>query len=272
MKLAAIQMCSTLSPEQNMSDAQRLCAGAASHDAELIVLPENFAICTARDEEKLAAAEEEGDGPVQRFLAELASDLGVWLVGGTLPIRASTPEKFCQASLLFGPDGERKARYDKIHLFDVDIPDADEAYRESASTAAGEEQVVFETPFGGLGLAIGYDLRFPELFRRMTSRGVSIVALPSAFTVPTGRSHWETLVRARAIENQCTIVAAAQGGRHENGRHTFGDTMIVDAWGRVQARRAHGEGVVIADIDMERQRHIRGSFPALAHRRTDLMQ
>ncbi len=256
-----------------MDNAQRLCATAASHDASLVVLPENFAVCPHTDREKLAAAEVDGDGPIQRFLSEMAKDLGIWLVGGTIPLRNRLDEaRFSQAALVFAPDGLRKARYDKIHLFDVDIPDADEAYRESAITAPGAGQVVVETPFGGLGLAICYDLRFPELFRALSTRGLSILALPSAFTVATGRAHWETLVRARAIENQCIVVAAAQEGRQDNGRHTYGDSMVVDAWGRVQARRAHGEGVVIADIDLERQRRIRGSFPALAHRRADLWQ
>ncbi len=273
MKIAAIQMCSGLSPDVNMDNAQRLCATAASHDASLVVLPENFAVCPHTDREKLAAAEVDGDGPIQRFLSEMAKDLGIWLVAGTIPIRnPHDAQRFSQASLLFAPDGQRQARYDKIHLFDVDIPDADEAYRESSITAPGAEQVVFETPFGALGMAIGYDLRFPELFRALSTQGLRILALPSAFTVATRRAHWETLVRARAIENQCVVVAAAQEGRQDNGRHTYGDSMIVDAWGRVQARRAHGEGVVMADIDLDRQNHIRGSFPALAHRRVDLWQ
>lgn len=268
-KIAAIQMASGPRLEANLAEAGRLLRVAADADVALAVLPEYFGRFGLPERERVASAELPGDGPVQEFLARTARETGMWIVGGSLPL-ATGGERVRGACLLYDDTGMLRARFDKMHLFDVHIPERDEHYEESAWTEPGSEVVVTDTPFGRLGLAVCYDLRFPELFRRMAAAGAEIIALPAAFTAATGRAHWEILLRARAIENLCYLVAAAQGGFHANGRETFGDSMIVDPWGGILARRReNGSGVVVADIDLERQRQLRRTFPVLDHRRLD---
>jgi nitrilase len=269
MKVAAIQMTSSADVADNLDTAGRLVAEAADGGAAVVVLPENFAIMGRREADKLAVAEAEGDGPIQSALAGMAAARGVWIVAGTLPLRVPGEARVAAASLVFDAKGARVARYDKIHLFDVDIPGREEAYRESASNVPGSEVVVIDTPAGRLGLSVCYDLRFPELYRRMSAASATWFSVPAAFTVPTGEAHWETLLRARAIENLCAVVAAAQVGHHANGRDTWGHSLIVDHWGQVLAMRADGPGVVLADLDPAAQAETRRRFPALAHRRFD---
>jgi deaminated glutathione amidase len=250
----------------NLEQAGALLRQARERDARLAVLPENFAFMGMKDADKRAVGEADGSGPIQDFLANTARTLDLWIIGGTLPIRAGADGRVAAASLVFNARGERVARYDKIHLFDVDIPGKAETYRESAHVAPGREPVVVETPAGIVGLSVCYDVRFPELFRRLSAAGAQIITVPSAFTVPTGRAHWETLLRARAIENLCHIIAPAQSGFHPNGRETYGDSMIIDHWGAVLQRLPRGQGCVVADVDLNRQAHARTSFPALDHR------
>ncbi len=265
-RIAAIQMTSGTEVAANLASAGRLLAAAAGAGARLAVLPENFALMARNDAERLGAAEDDGRGPIQDFLAEAARRHGLWLVGGTLPIKAATAHKVRAACLLFDDKGERVARYDKIHLFDVQLPNG-EQYRESAVFEHGTDVVVADTPFGKLGLAVCYDLRFPELFRAMVDRGAECFAVPSAFTAVTGRAHWEILVRARAVENFAYVIAAAQGGRHASGRETHGHTMVVNPWGEIAAQQDSGEGIAVADCDRTRQADIRTGLPSLRHRR-----
>jgi len=250
----------------NLGVAGKLLADAAAAGAVLVVLPENFAIMGAKEADRLAVAEAPGAGPIQDALAEFAQKLSLWIVAGTLPMRGRTPQRVAPASIVFDANGRQVARYDKIHLFDVDIPERKETYRESATFEPGKEPIVVETPVGRLGLSVCYDMRFPELYRRLSAQGAQLLAMPAAFTVPTGQAHWEVLLRARAVENLCYVLAAAQWGAHANGRETYGDTMIVDYWGRVLARRATGDGVVVAEIDLAAQAGVRAGFPALKHR------
>ncbi|MFW5453994.1 carbon-nitrogen hydrolase family protein [Thioalkalivibrio sulfidiphilus] len=265
--LAAIQMASGPNVSANLSEAGRLVGGAAAAGARLVVLPENFAHMGMKESDKLEIAEADGEGPMQDFLADLARRHRLWVVGGTIPIRSADPGRVYASCLVYDDQGRRVARYDKIHLFDVKLPEGDESYHESETTMPGESAVVVETPFGRLGVAICYDLRFPELFRGMMDQGMDLLALPSAFTAITGRAHWEALIRARAIENQVYLVAAAQGGYHVNGRETHGDSMVVDPWGQVLDRLARGSGVVLGELHPERIASIRRSFPSLQHRR-----
>ena len=267
MLAAAVQMASGPQVDANLLEAGRLVAQAAEAGARLVVLPENFAFLGARERDKLAVREADGEGPIQAFLSQQAARHGIWLVGGTVPLATADPSRVRAACLLYGPDGKAVARYDKMHLFDVEVPDSGERYTESETIEPGDGPVVAETPLGRVGLAVCYDLRFPELFRAMVDRGMELLAVPSAFTAVTGRAHWELLVRARAVENQCHVIAAAQGGYHVDGRETHGDSMIVDPWGTVLGRLPRGAGIVVADLDPERTREIRGRFPALAHRR-----
>jgi len=266
-RVAAIQMGSGPDVEPNMSRASELLADAAAAGAAVAVLPENFACMPDRDADRLRIAEEDGDGPIQEFLARSSRDLGIWIVGGTIPVRLAGDSRPAAACLVFDAQGRRRARYDKIHLFDVALPDREESYRESDTIKPGDGVVVVDSPVGRLGLAVCYDLRFPELFRRMLDEGMEVVALPAAFTAHTGRAHWETLLRARAIENLCWVVAAAQWGRHPNGRETWGDSMVIEPWGKVVDRRRSGSGVVVADIDLARQARVRRQFPAVSHRK-----
>ena len=266
MKVAAIQMTSGPDVAANLEQARLLLSQSRERGATLAALPENFPFMGLKDADKRAVGEADGSGPIQDFLASTASALGLWIVGGTLPMRGAEDGRVAAASLVYNAAGKRVARYDKIHLFDVDIPGRAETYRESAHVAPGHEAVVVDTPVGKLGLTVCYDVRFPELFRRLSAAGAQIITVPSAFTGPTGRAHWETLLRARAIENLCYVVAPAQSGFHANGRETYGDSLIVDHWGTVLARLPRGQGSVLADIDLNRQADARMSFPALNHR------
>jgi len=267
-KIAAIQMASGPYVSANLSEAARLIKNAAKEKAELVVLPENFAHMGISDEDILSIAEDENSpGEIQSFLSRTAKELKIWLLGGTVPIKCVLEDKVISASILYNDKGEAVARYDKIHLFDVDLDEARGAYRESAFTQAGNEPVVVDTPFGKLALAICYDIRFPELFRRLEKKGMEILLLPASFTSITGKAHWEVLNRARAIENLCFVVASAQGGFHVNGRETHGDSMIVDPWGHIIDHLPRGSGFVIADIDLKHLHETRQSFPVLEHRR-----
>jgi deaminated glutathione amidase len=266
-KLAAIQMASGPNVEANLLEAERLIARAAKAGAELVVLPENFALMGMSERDKVAIRERPGDGRIQGYLSYQARRHSVWIAGGTTPLECPDPNKVLATCLLYNDRGEQVARYDKIHLFDVHIEDSRENYNESDSIANGKDVVVTDTPFGRLGLAICYDLRFPELFRALLDRGAEVVAIPAAFTAITGKAHWECLVRARAIENLTYVVAAAQGGYHVNGRETFGDSMIVDPWGTVLDRLRHGSGVVVSDLDPSRLESTRRNFPTIKHRR-----
>lgn len=264
--IAAIQMTSGADVSANLQEARTLLEEAARRGARLAALPENFAFMGLGDADKRGVAEEDGGGPVQEFLAQTARRLGMWVVGGTVPIRGGGDGRVAAACLVYDSAGERRARYDKMHLFDVHVPGREESYRESAHVAPGSAPVVVETPVGRLGLSVCYDVRFPELYRSLSAAGAELLVVPSAFTEPTGRAHWEPLLRARAIENLCFVLAPAQSGFHANGRETYGDSMIVDHWGRVLARLPRGRGCILAPIDLERQRRDRGSFPSLAHR------
>jgi deaminated glutathione amidase len=266
MNVAALQMTSGPDVQANLAQARILLEGAQAAGAALAVLPENFAFMGMADADKRAVGEAEGHGPIQDFLAESARRLRLWVIAGTAPIRVAGDARVAAASLVYDARGERVARYDKIHLFDVDVPDRAESYRESANMAPGKTPQLIDTPVGRVGLAVCYDVRFPELFRKMSAAGAQLFSLPSAFTAPTGRAHWETLLRARAIENLCYVIAPAQSGIHPNGRETYGDSMVVDYWGRVLARRPRGRGCVVAEVDLKRQAEVRQSFPALSHR------
>ncbi|HEY7640929.1 MAG TPA: carbon-nitrogen hydrolase family protein [Steroidobacteraceae bacterium] len=271
---AVIQMTSSPDVEANLANARGLLERAHAQGAVLAVLPENFAIMGRKEADKVAVAEPGGEGPIQAFLGHTARELGMWVVGGTIPIRdAAEPKRVAAASLVFDERGRCVARYDKIHLFDVDIPGREERYRESATVVPGAQPVVTTTPLGRLGMAVCYDVRFPELFRVLQAQGAEVFSLPSAFTAPTGRAHWELLVRARAVENLCYVLAPAQSGTHDNGRETYGDSMIVDPWGHVVARvAAAGPGLAVAEIDRTLQHELRGRFPALEHRKFTVME
>jgi nitrilase len=246
----------------NLATAGRLIAEAAAAGAQLVALPEYFPLIGASDVDRLAARESEGSGPIQDFLAAAAREHGIWLVGGSIPLLAEDPAKLRNSSLVFDPQGKRVARYDKIHLFG--FRKGSESYDEAATIERGNQVVAFDTPLGRVGLAICYDLRFPELFRAMGP--LDLLVLPAAFTETTGRAHWEMLLRARAVENQCYLLASAQGGLHPTGRMTHGNSMIVDPWGEVLARIDKGEGVVVAEFDPQRISDTRASLPALKHR------
>jgi len=266
MKVAALQMTSGPDVAANLEQARQLLDEAAAHGARLAALPENFSFMGLQDADKRSVAEADGQGAAQDFLASSARRLRLWIVGGTIPLRCGADGRVAAASLVYDSDGRRVARYDKIHLFDVDLPGRTESYRESAHVAPGRTAAVIDTPAGRLGLSVCYDVRFPELYRHLSAAGAQLLAVPSAFTGPTGRAHWETLLRARAIENLCYVVAPAQSGFHPSGRETYGDSMIVDFWGRVLQRVPRGRGCAIAEIDLARQAGVRESFPALIHR------
>ena len=261
-RLAAVQMISTPRVDENLATAGRLIAEAAAQGAQLVALPEYFPIMGLRERDKVAVREVDGQGPIQNFLRDTACRHGIWLVGGSMPLVAASPDKVLNSSLVFNPLGERVARYDKIHLFGFEKNG--ERYDESASIEPGTQPVSFETPIARVGLSICYDMRFPELYRRL---GVNdLLVIPAAFTETTGRAHWEILLRARAIENQCYVLAIGQGGLHENRRETHGNSMLIDPWGVVLTRRDKGEGVVIGDLDHARIAEVRASLPALKHR------
>ncbi|MEE9355331.1 MAG: carbon-nitrogen hydrolase family protein [Methylococcaceae bacterium] len=266
-KFAAIQMASSPHVRSNFLEADRLIKDAAEQGAELVVLPENFALM-GEEFDKLEYMEDDLEpGPIQEFLAKAANKYSVWVIGGTIPMVSDDPKKILAACLVYNEQGERVGRYDKMHLFDVSVPDSDEDYRESSSIQPGHQELVVDSPFGMLGLAICYDLRFPELFRKLLGHGAEILITPSAFTAQTGAAHWEVLLRARAIENLCYVVAPNQGGFHLNGRQTYGHSMIIDPWGTVINRLDKGAGAVVAEIDLERVEQVRKTFPAIEHRR-----
>ncbi|MCW0022260.1 carbon-nitrogen hydrolase family protein [Burkholderia pseudomallei] len=260
--VAALQMVSTPDRERNLAEAGRLIADAAASGARLVLLPEYFCFMGHQDTDKLALAEAYRDGPIQRFLAERAKAHGIWVIGGTLPLKAPEPSRVLNTTLVFDPQGREAARYDKIHLFNFEK--GDESFDEARTIRPGDAVRTFDAPFGRVGLSVCYDLRFPELYRRMGD--CAMIVVPSAFTYTTGRAHWETLLRARAVENQCYMLAAAQGGKHENGRRTWGRSMLVDPWGEIVAVRDEGAGVVAGEIDPARIADVRQSLPAWRHR------
>jgi deaminated glutathione amidase len=262
VRIAAIQMAAGPNVSGNLEEAARLLDMAASQGAKLVALPEYFCIMGMKDADKVAAREQDSRGPIQEFLSKTAKRLGIWLVGGTVPLVSSQPDKVRNSCLVYDDKGNQVARYDKIHLFGLEL--GNESYAEEKTIEAGCGVVVLESPFGRIGLSICYDLRFPELYRSMGK--VDIIFAPAAFTATTGRAHWETLIRARAIENLAYVVAPAQGGYHVNGRETHGDSMIVDPWGVILDRLPRGSGVVIANINPEYQASLRNSLPALNHR------
>ncbi len=264
---AAIQMASGPNVSFNLLEAEKLITEAVKTGAKLIALPENFALMGNKEKDKLAVKEHEGEGPIQSFLSNMAKKFGIWIVGGTMPIAGEADDKVRAACLIYNDKGERVARYDKLHLFDVMVPGTDEVYRESDSIEHGGQMMVVESPFGKLGIAICYDLRFPEFFRSMQQQGMDILIIPSAFTEKTGSAHWEVLLRARAIENLCYVIAPNQGGYHLNGRKTYGHSMIIDPWGAVLDCYKMGSGFVSADIDLEKLSKVRSAFPVLNHRR-----
>ena len=266
-KVAAIQMTSGHVVEDNLAAAAELLREAKDLGADIACLPENFSFIGLKDADKLKVAETDGQGPIQDFLRDTARRLGLWILGGTTVIKGDSASRVANTSLLIDAHGERVARYDKIHLFDVAIPGREEKYLESTHVMPGREAVIADTPVGKLGLSVCYDMRFPELYRDLVARGAEWLAMPAAFTVPTGRAHWETLLRARAIENLCYVVAPAQSGTHSSGRETYGDTLIADYWGQVLSRLAKGSGVITADIDLVKQTETRVRFPALDNRR-----
>lgn len=262
IKMAAIQMASGPQVGANLSEAERLIEIAANQGAKLVVLPEYFAIMGLKDTDKIKVREEEGKGQIQDFLSKTAKKHKIWLIGGSVPLATSTANKVRNSCLVYDDKGKQVARYDKIHLFGLDL--GNEHYHEEKTIEPGNTIKVVDTPFGKIGLSICYDLRFPELYRAMGE--VNIIVVPSAFTDTTGKAHWEPLIRARAIENLCYVVAPAQGGYHISGRETHGNSMIVDPWGVVLDRLPRGSGVVMATMNPKYQESLRKSLPALQHR------
>jgi nitrilase len=262
MRVAAVQMTSGASVPDNLERAEGLVARAANAGATLVLLPENFGLMGAHARDKLDAQEHDGDGPQQAFLARMAREHRQYVIGGSVPIASGDPTRAKQSLLVYGPVGARVARYDKIHLFR--FTHGDEDYDEAKTIVAGSEPTSFDAPCGRVGLSICYDVRFPELYRALGD--VALLVVPAAFTARTGEAHWETLLRARAIENQCYVLAAAQAGTHPGARRTWGHSMLVDPWGTVVDVRAEGEGIVVGDIEPDRLADVRRKLPALAHR------
>ncbi len=266
-QLACIQMASGPYVEANLEEAARLIQKAVDEGAEVVILPEHFAQMGMKQTDKLEIMEDEGDGPIQTFLAETASKHNIWLVGGSIPLKCQNPNRSRCSVLAFNADGKQIARYDKIHLFDVNLPEANESYNESATMEPGDDVVVIDTPVGRMGLCVCYDIRFPEMFRLQLDQGMEILAVPSSFTAFTGKVHWQPLLLTRAIENQCYVAASAQGGYHINGRETHGHSMIIDPWGTILDELASGAGFVIADINRAKMESTRKNFPTIQHRR-----
>ena len=265
MKIAALQMVSAPDWPSNRDTAARLIAEAAAAGAGLVALPEYFCLMGQRDRDKLTLAEVAGEGPIQRFLSDSAREHGLWIVGGTLPVRTDQVDRVVNRCCVYNPDGVEAAHYDKVHLFAFD--NGRESYDEGRTLCAGSQPVAVQAGRLRIGLSICYDLRFPELYRALMNPPCDVLCVPSAFTYTTGQAHWELLLRARAVENQCYVLAAAQGGTHPNGRRTWGHSMVVDPWGVVLDERAEGAGVVMAEVDSERLAQVRLQLPALAHRR-----
>jgi nitrilase len=267
-KVASIQMVSTANVGTNLDSAADLIAQAANQGAEFLVLPEDFALMGHGDMAKVEIMEPFGNGPIQDFLKKQASTHAIWLQGGTIPLQATVPDKTRTASLLFNPQGQVVTRYDKIHLFDVIVDSGgDETYCESNTIEAGNEIKVTETPFGNVGMSVCYDLRFPEFYRNMHAQNVNIITVTAAFTETTGRAHWETLLRTRAVENLSYVIASSQGGTHDNDRRTWGHSMVIDPWGEILAEVETGPGFACAEIDLDLLVNIRQNFPAISHRK-----
>lgn len=262
LKVAGVQMASSPSVSANLTETERLIAIAAEQGAKIVVLPEYFCIMGLKDSDKVKVKENIGDGPIQRFLAKMARKYKIWLIGGTVPLTSQYPDKVRNSCLVYNDKGLLAARYDKIHLFGLDL--GTEHYHEENTIESGDQVVVVETPYGKIGLSVCYDLRFPELYRAMGA--VDMIVVPSAFTETTGKAHWESLIRARAIENLCYVIAPAQGGYHVSGRETHGNSMIVDPWGVILDRLPRGSGVVIANVNRDYQTSLRSSLPALKHK------
>jgi nitrilase len=260
-------MTSDADVEANLRLMDRLVDAAANDGCGLIALPENFALMPKRARDKTAHAEQPGGGPIQERLAAAAKRSGSWIVGGSLPLVSPEPDRVYGACPVYAPDGEQKACYRKIHLFDVKLPNAGESYQESWSMFPGDEPVVVDTPAGALGLTICYDIRFPELYRQLVDMGATLFTVPAAFTVPTGKAHWHTLLRARAIENLAYVIAPGQYGCHPDNRVTFGHSLIVDPWGQILAEAEAENCFIVADIDPELPTRLREDFPALANRK-----
>jgi len=268
VRVAAIQMASGPNVPANLAETERLIELAVEGGARLVVLPEFFCIMAMKDADVVKAREAEGHGPIQSFLSRMAKKPHVWLVGGSVPLEASAANKVRNSCLVYDERGKLVARYDKIHLFGLDL--GNEHYQEAKLIEPGDKVVVLNSPFGRIGLSVCYDLRFSELYRAMPE--VDIIVVPAAFTATTGRAHFETLIRARAIENLAYVIAPAQGGYHLSGRETHGDSMIVDPWGVVLDRLPRGSGVVIANINPAYQASLRKSLPALKHRHIQCQQ
>ena len=266
-KFAAIQMASGSNVSSNLIEVKRLIQASSEAGASIVTLPENFAIMGMSEHDKVLIRESYGSGEIQNFLAKMAIEFNLWIVGGTVPILTEDENLVRATCLVYNSDGIVAARYDKIHLFDVDVPESNDTYRESETIEAGSDICVFDSPFGKIGLAICYDLRFPELFRELSLQGAEILIIPSAFTEITGKAHWEPLLKSRAIENLCYVVASAQGGYHVNGRETHGHSMIVDPWGTILDELSSGSGFVIAEVDLNMTKNVRKIFPVLQHRK-----
>lgn len=265
-RTAIIQMVSTPRVEDNLADAEKLIGDAAGAGAEFILLPENFPLISDDETDKLKIAETYKKGPIQDFLSEKAKLYGIWLMGGTIPLRSNEDSRVFNSCLCYNPEGMTVARYDKIHLFDVNIKEKEsESYKESETIMPGNDIVVAQTDFARIGMSVCYDLRFPEIYRRLLERGVDLITVPSAFTYSTGRRHWEVLLKARAVENLCYVLASNQGGRNTEIRSTWGHSMIIGPWGDILASVETGPGFAVADLDFNYQRELRKSFPALQH-------
>lgn len=271
-RTAAIQMNSGPEVSANLALADRLLGDASADGCTVAVLPENFALMPTRGRDKAKHAELPGDGPIQAFLADAAKRHGLWVIGGSIPLVSPDKERVYGACVVVDNTGQASVTYRKIHLFDVDLPDRDESYRESNSMYPGEETAVVNTPIGIVGLTICYDVRFPELFRALVDQGATVFTIPAAFTVVTGTAHWHTLLRARAIENLAWVIAPGQFGTHADGRSTYGHSLICDPWGKIVAEQADGNAVVAAEVDHETPLHLRHEFPALSNRRLDELQ
>ncbi len=270
--VAAIQMVSSNDLEINLAAAERLVEQAASEGAQLVVLPETFAMFSAKAQKALGEQEASADAVIRPFISSLAKRLGIWIVAGTIPVAVERSEQVLSSCFVVDDQGVEQACYNKIHLFDVDVADSKGSYRESDTFLAGNKVVVIDTPFGRLGLAVCYDIRFPEFFRAMFAEGVDIIAVPAAFTLLTGKAHWLPLLQARAIENQCYIIGANQGGEHTPSRSTSGDSVVIDGWGKVLAIKEQGAAVVLANIDINELDKHRQSMPIKQHQRFSISQ
>ncbi len=267
MKIAAIQMASGSNIEGNLIQSEKYIAAAVDQGAEIVLLPENFAMIGAHQKDVVAFREEPGNGQIQDFLAKQSEQHQIILVGGSVPITTDNDTHFRNSMLVYNETGSCISRYDKIHIFDVNLPETNESFLESEVIQAGNQVVVVDTGKVKLGLAICYDLRFPELFRLLIEKGAEVILLPAAFTAATGKAHWHALLKARAIENLTYIIASAQGGYHVNGKETYGHSLILDSWGNILDEKVSGFGFCIADIDLQKQQKIRHTFPALSHRK-----